>query len=294
MIQVILNTRSLVFNYYDLQDDPSTMRFNHYQDRNYVGMKLFTNCLVIIEFILILLPERPLDKHLHNTDGRNRRNQPEKINISRRFVDMKYLDQCPLNNASVLSRLLFGWTTNIIWNTFRRPPLKYDHLWSLIPDHWSIVNAARFSKNFLIKRIKSNIGNNDQYRFVTNGLMWPLVKTFWPSILFNAFLKLCSSFLPYLNALFLSWLIKYLEQNIKHREPLWHGIVYVVLMLFTPILDTLIHVQYNFQINIILLKVKASLCDVIYRKVSQFFYYLTPMTRKCVFGSNGEIHWLLW
>ncbi len=251
-------------------------KYSHYQDSVYVGCKLAGNALIFIELILSLMPEPKLktenDDEEDDSDTFVLEEIDEANSVFRKFPDLRSLPKCPLNHASVLSRLTFWWVSPIIWNTFCRPPLTFSQIWALQPINWSIVNSSKFSRFFVVKRRETKSRHNAKKRvyFTTTGLMWSLVCTFWPQIAFNAFLKLCTTFLPYLSALFLSWLINFMEAKEETgaiQEPVWHGAVYVALMLITPLLDTLLHVQYNFGVNIVLLRIKASLCNAIYRKV---------------------------
>lgn len=218
-----------------------------------------------------------------------------------KLPEMKSLSPCPLLTASVLSRLTFWWVSPMIWNTFRRPPLSFSQIWALEPANWSIVASAKFSRFFLVKRreTKSKPSSKKRIYFKTTRLMWSIVRTFWPQILFNALLKLTTSFLPYLSALFLSWLINFMEKKKETgtiQEPIWHGALYVTLMLVTPMLETLLHVQYNFGTNIVLLKIKASLCNAIYRKVSTLWVTKTTSDLTfsgpfCFLGSTPFLRW---
>lgn len=92
-----------------------------------------------------------------------------------------------------------------------------------------------------------------------------VLQLFWKQFLFTALLKLISSVLTFTNPIVLDFLISFMSDD---KEPMWHGFFYAFLMLISPMVESIINSQYEYWMNIVVLRVRICLISMIYKKVT--------------------------
>ena len=96
----------------------------------------------------------------------------------------------------------------------------------------------------------------------SKGVGKALFKTFWPSLLVTGFWKLAYDGFGFVSPLLLHRLLTFLSSD----EPVWHGVVIILIMLFGSLGVNLCVNMYMFRAASLGLQVRTSLMCVIYRK----------------------------
>ncbi|XKL66876.1 hypothetical protein PGB90_010296 [Kerria lacca] len=191
---------------------------------------------------------------------------------------------CPENESSFLSKLLFIWFDKFAWKGYKKP-LETNDLWSLDYNNTSATVGGKFEKFWIStlekskkipyernKLISEEFSKNN--REETNvdyeaaksneipSIMTPLRIIFGGSFLFGAFLKIIQDLLTFVSPQVLSLLIDFVNGN----EPMWRGYLYVFLLFFVAVLQTLFVSQYFYRVSVIGLQIRMALVSIIYKK----------------------------
>ncbi|CAH0389150.1 unnamed protein product [Bemisia tabaci] len=187
----------------------------------------------------------------------------------------------PYSQASFPSLVTFSWFDPLAWKGYRRPIVLED-LWSLAEDDSVKKIAPKFNKHC---RKRSN--KNPQSRNVKEGttrtangielkpysdkvaskevypsIWFPLIKTFWPSVLFGFSLKLCNDILIFVSPHILKSLISFMGSE----EEVWHGYFYAGGLFIAASFQTLFLAHYFNRMRITGLRIRVALTSAIYRK----------------------------
>ena len=153
----------------------------------------------------------------------------------------------------------------MIINGYKKP-LTVKDMWRLSHDNLSNVILTNFNKvwiptlekakqNAMIKALKGD----------EVSVLPPILKTFWPSLLFVGVIKLTTSVLTFVNPLVLDRLIGYMSPD--NNEPEWRGYFYASLMFISPLFESMLNNQYMYRINLVCMKMRACMVSVVYKKV---------------------------
>lgn len=94
------------------------------------------------------------------------------------------------------------------------------------------------------------------------GLMWPLVKTFWPSLLSAASFKLVAALLTFVNPIVLDNLLIWMITG----RPAWHGWFFVAMMFTSAFLESMFNNQYEYNVSLTAMRMKAAVTNAVYQK----------------------------
>lgn len=122
----------------------------------------------------------------------------------------------------------------------------------------------------IIKQIQSR-SSSDEYELpmadkvqVKINIVTLVMRLYWKQLMGAAILKFVSSCLTLVNPLVLDYVITFMSNM---DEPLWHGILYASLMLFTPMLESILNGQHEYWVNVIVLRIRVCLTSIVYKKV---------------------------
>jgi len=178
---------------------------------------------------------------------------------------------CPENSASFISKITFWWFGGMIWKGYKRP-LTTDDMWNLNHNNKSNVILRKFDKIWIPtvkkeKELATRRASEGETVMTNVSLLSPVLKTFWPGIIFISFLKLIASILIFVNPLVLDRLISFMSPT--NNEPTWRGYFYASLMFISPLFESLLNSQYEYRINLISMRIRACIISVIYKKVCE-------------------------
>ncbi|CAG2120236.1 unnamed protein product, partial [Medioppia subpectinata] len=127
-------------------------------------------------------------------------------------------------------------------------------MWSLSTQNRTNVFIKQFNKHW--KPIQNNKTKNAINIF-------PLVlKTYWPTILFNACIQLVSTLLTFTQPLILDRLITFMtpmtDTTTATVEPIWRGYLYAGAMFVSPVLASVLNGQYDRRQDLLLMKMRSS------------------------------------
>ncbi|CAG2053140.1 unnamed protein product [Timema podura] len=191
---------------------------------------------------------------------------------------LQFINPCPEQGASFLSKLFFSWFDALAWKGFRKP-LETSDLWNMNPEDTSSEIVPMFDKYWEKSKRKSEKVPSPKATFrKTSGridfvsgkqktkqqasVLPAICKAFGPTFLFGSALKLFNDILTFVSPQILRLLISFVEGD----EPVWKGYLYAVLMLLTAALQTLFLAQYFNRMFIVGLRIRTALISAIYRK----------------------------
>ena len=151
------------------------------------------------------------------------------------------------------------WCNQLILLEFRKPLTK-DDMWSLNKKNQTAENANKLERT--MNKMNGNGKKNDKF----NGVLMPLVKTYWVALIFLAFLKLVVSLIIFVNPIVLNLLISFISND----EPQWRGYFYCGILFFSSMFESLLTSQYEIQIQILGMNVRSCIVNFIYQKVNNF------------------------
>jgi ATP-binding cassette subfamily C (CFTR/MRP) protein 1 len=96
----------------------------------------------------------------------------------------------------------------------------------------------------------------------TINILKPLLRTYWPDMVYLAVLKLISSLLIFVGPIVLDYLITFINSD----EPTWRGLFYASLLFLSAFVDSMLSNQYEFGVSCLGMKVKSSLVSTVYKK----------------------------
>ncbi|XP_042861563.1 multidrug resistance-associated protein 1-like isoform X1 [Penaeus japonicus] len=187
---------------------------------------------------------------------------------------------CPEVSASFFNRILFAWMDALIWKGYRNP-LEMKDLWSLTYENASRTIVRRWNRNWgksLAKREKkaerqawSTANNANEVELKGMGkdkkkqvsILPTMVRTFGPTFLFGATLKLFHDCLQFVSPQILSALIVFTESE---DMPAWKGYMYAALMFVCAQIQSLVLGQYFMKMFLAGLRIRTGVISAVYRK----------------------------
>lgn len=187
---------------------------------------------------------------------------------------------CPEVGASFFNRILFAWMDSLIWKGYRRP-LEMKDLWSLTYENASRTIVKRWNKNWRKSIAKKEEKAERQAWASTNNstevelkgvgkakkeyvsILPTMIRTFGPTFLFGASLKLFHDCLQFVSPQILSALITFTESE---DEPVWKGYMYAVLMIVCAQIQSLVLGQYFMKMFLAGLRIRTGVISAVYRK----------------------------
>ncbi|XP_063605857.1 multidrug resistance-associated protein 1-like [Penaeus indicus] len=187
---------------------------------------------------------------------------------------------CPEVGSSFFNRILFAWMDSLIWKGYRRP-LELKDLWSLTYENASRTIVKRWNKNWrksVAKKEKkaerqawASTNNSTEVELKGVGkdkkeyvsILPTMIRTFGPTFLFGASLKLFHDCLQFVSPQILSALITFTESE---DEPVWKGYMYAVLMIVCAQIQSLVLGQYFMKMFLAGLRIRTGVISAVYRK----------------------------
>ncbi|XP_040570074.1 multidrug resistance-associated protein 1 [Lepeophtheirus salmonis] len=207
--------------------------------------------------------------------------------------DIKSNNPCPLITSSFPSQISFSWLDSLLWTGFKRN-LSFDDLWDLVPSLSSRTVVPIFLQRLdsALRRVKTNENGityakgDDNVEVKTKhekkpqlSILPALARTFGPSILSAAVIKIVSDSLNFVPPLILKRIIKFST----NQEELWKGILYAVILFASSTVGSLVLSKFFYKMYVVGMKIKTSLISTIYRKALR----VPTSTKKNI--STGEI-----
>ncbi|XP_065155853.1 multidrug resistance-associated protein 1 isoform X1 [Atheta coriaria] len=183
---------------------------------------------------------------------------------------------CPEQSSGFLSRLFFSWFDPLAWKGFRKP-LVHDDLWQMKPEDGGHEVVALFNKHWqrtLRKHESTHPRSRVSYKtdsvrmdFVNSkktqaSVLPAIIKSFGPTFLFGALLKLTQDILTFASPQILRLLIDFVE----NKEEDWKGYFYAVLLFVVAVIQTIVLAQYFNRMFLVGMRIRTSLVSAIYRK----------------------------
>lgn len=154
-------------------------------------------------------------------------------------------------NCSLLSRLTFHWVQSLMARGASRKIENFDDLYCLP----KALDTFYVEESFKSRRM----GQGNEKRSLLATLNRTFGKEFYPL----GILKFTADILGFLGPLLLNWLVIFME---KPKEPRWHGYIYASGLFLTTLFTALLTSHFNYLVNIVSLKMRASLISAIYEK----------------------------
>ena len=152
-------------------------------------------------------------------------------------------------------------------------------MWSLNDRNKTEQNVKRLTKTINSNKKSGKIGdsNNESIKKSKkqkqyHGVLVPLIKTYWITLVHLALLKLCCSVIVFVNPLTLNLLISFMSND----EPHWRGYLYGAIMFCSSMFESLIVSQYEIRIQILGMNIRSCITNFIYQKVSSFVVKTFP------------------
>ena len=169
---------------------------------------------------------------------------------------IRFVEQIsPEESASFLSKMTIWWCNPLILLGFKKPLTK-DDMWSLNKRNRTAENAKKLERTIN----KMNEKKNNKL----NGVLVPLVKTYWVTLICLAILNLIISLIMFVNPIVLNWLISFISND----EPEWRGYFYCGILFFSSMFESILRCQYEIQIQILGMNVRSCIVNFIYQKVN--------------------------
>ncbi|KAL5281109.1 ABCC2.2 family protein [Megaselia abdita] len=189
---------------------------------------------------------------------------------------------CPETYASFLSRVTFHWFDSMIWKGYKNP-LQEQDLWDLKPEDKSkeIMPTFAYYWNKTVRSNKTMKPSKKPSKDYTVNFDNPLIieakkessvlpsicKTFKEPFIIGSLYELLQISLTYSSPILLRLIISFVERKFSEdKEPLWKGILYVILLFTCAAIQTLLASQYIKSMSIIGMKIRTALINTIYRK----------------------------
>ena len=138
-------------------------------------------------------------------------------------------------------------------------------MWALDRKNTSEEIDEKFNKIWIPTVEKAKIARKkDKENLPKVGILIPIIRTFWPQMLFAATLKFVSTLMSFVNPLVLGLLISFITNP---NEPIWKGYLYASLMFFSPMIESILNNQYEYIIVSVGMRVRTCIISAIYKKV---------------------------
>ncbi|CAG2101813.1 unnamed protein product [Medioppia subpectinata] len=171
--------------------------------------------------------------------------------------------KCPKKYMSFLSQITFNWFNELISKGYRNP-LTFNDMWHLDSHNTTDYIYKKFNNIWsqLIDR-KMESQNNDQNIYYIKILI-PILKCFWMELLTVSAVKLIAICLEFMSPIALDRLISFMSPS--NAEPQWRGLFYASLMFIPLLFVSLFNSQYEYRINLVAMRIRATLISTIYQK----------------------------
>ncbi|XP_076311435.1 multidrug resistance-associated protein 1-like isoform X2 [Tachypleus tridentatus] len=190
-------------------------------------------------------------------------------------------DECPEQNSSFLSRLLFSWFTEMTLTGWKRSLVQSD-LWALNFEDKAENVVPKFDRYWQeqISRCQilsssatysSRRQSREEVKFthtpakVQPNIVTALWKTFAPLFVYGSLCKVLHDLIIFVNPQLLKLLIGFVSSN----EPMWKGIFYAVLMFVASTIQSLTLSFYYHHMYIVGMRMRTTIISAIYRKAKQ-------------------------
>ncbi|XP_065209502.1 multidrug resistance-associated protein 1-like isoform X2 [Planococcus citri] len=188
-------------------------------------------------------------------------------------------NECPRNQSSFLSQILFAWFEPLLWKGYRKS-LDDEDLWNLDPSISTACVVPKFEKQLKksLRKVKKNAdfsikAKRKSGRCSFDGLQYKiknepasvvpaLCRTFGSTFLKGTLLKIFLDIFVFVNPQILSLLIDF----VGSEEPMWKGYLYVASLFLAAVIQTLLSAQYQDIMYTIGIKIRTCLISVIYKK----------------------------
>ncbi|KAK9886060.1 hypothetical protein WA026_014842 [Henosepilachna vigintioctopunctata] len=187
---------------------------------------------------------------------------------------------CPEEQSGFLSKLLFSWFDKLAWLGYKKP-LVVEDLWDLkhedsgaevIPlfdKHWQATLRKCYSSSpgcqntqVSFKPDSGNVAFSNSANKKQASVLPAMVKSFGPTFLFGAALKLIQDVLAFVSPQILSLLINFAKNN----ETQWKGFFYTIILFVTAVIQTIVLSQYFNRMFLVGIRIRTALVGTIYRK----------------------------
>ena len=220
--------------------------------------------MILVELVLSSFSDPIIEEFI--SDGEKVKNI--KYNSISLF-DFSFQKPCPEMSSSFLSRLTFWWYNGMIITGYKRP-LTSNDMWGLTKINTSEEIVKKFETTWLphvrkeqTEALRKSLETGEKISPKV-GVLIPIMKTFWPTMLFILIIKFIASLMTFVNPIVLDWLIAFINNK---DEPTWKGYFYASLMFVSPMIESFLNNQYEFGIQTIGMRVRACLISSIYKKV---------------------------
>uniref|UniRef100_T1J4L0 ABC-type glutathione-S-conjugate transporter n=1 Tax=Strigamia maritima TaxID=126957 RepID=T1J4L0_STRMM len=164
-------------------------------------------------------------------------------------------NECPVVEATILSRYFFSWVDKLCYLGFRRPLTK-DDLWDLLVPYKCSYIFPKFQKNWQIVSKKQALAGKNP------SLVFALGRTFWrPFILVGL-----SQFAAYTTDFSIPFILRLLIDFVSSDEPRWRGYLYCCLIMVIGIVAVFFYARQYWIAVRMGVQLRASIISAIYRK----------------------------
>ncbi|CAG2106287.1 unnamed protein product [Medioppia subpectinata] len=178
------------------------------------------------------------------------------------LLSITKIPKCPKIGASFISRLTFSWFTPMIMNGYWKP-LTTEDMWSL-----STQNQTKHCVQQFNKYCTPVTDPKDQNRSLN--IFPAILRTFWPTLLYNACLKLAASLLAFTQPLILGRLIAFMTPvsatGAVTAAPEWLGYTYALLMFVSPTVASILDGHYEYGKSVVIMRIKSCVLAKLYEK----------------------------
>ncbi|CAL1292974.1 unnamed protein product [Larinioides sclopetarius] len=188
-------------------------------------------------------------------------------------------------SSNIFSRILFLWVHSLMLKGFNKNLKNIDDLYDLPPS----LQSANLSEKIFSERIALNETEQENYvKLCCNSVKiktLPLVALLYKTFAFEFFsigiLKLICNISNFGGPLLLNALVSFLESDVEVHSK--QGYFYALGLFLVTFIFAIFSVQYNYFINKICLKIRASIMMLVYRKTLN-------LSKVALYGMNtGEI-----
>uniref|UniRef100_T1J4L1 ABC-type glutathione-S-conjugate transporter n=1 Tax=Strigamia maritima TaxID=126957 RepID=T1J4L1_STRMM len=192
----------------------------------------FTSCpLIVLQLVLSTISEKISVEH---TKGKN---------------------ECPVVDATLLSRYLFSWFDKMCYLGFRRTLTK-DDLWDLLDHYRCSYIFSKFHKNWKIVARKQSMANK------TPCILSALGRTFYLPFILIGLVQFGATVTDFTSPFVLRLLINFVRSD----EPQWRGYLYCCIILIKEFPSAFFYSRQYWIAFKLGLRLRASVISAIYRK----------------------------
>lgn len=173
--------------------------------------------------------------------------------------------ESPELKTSFAADITFCWYGKFLWFGYKSRIAMTD-LWKTLIRDKSSALVPLFRESWIRVNKKTK---GDKYKLVNgrfqqaNTIFSVLFKMFWDQFLFAASLKLLQDILQYTTPMILKQLLAFMSDD---TDPIWHGVLFALLLLIVPSVQSLILSNYFHCMQLIGLHMKTMIIGAVYRK----------------------------